>query len=297
MFKLPRHHFEKDSEALHDIFYTSGSKNAKKRSIGDHFIHLRGVSKSVFHLIVQMMFCEPLWGQLHAQSKSTGKVAAATQVEPSSWRDWASVLKLSTELKLKSVREISIQNFAYLEMDARDWIDVLRVGTQWGLLELHQIAMTHLKSGVEVVEKIHLAIELKITKWLPEGYRELVTRDKEISLDEEERLGWETTSKLFRLRHLLLQRHIKEPGVDEAIRQKFSTQFETIASPSQSQPNSTQAVTKAYLINEETATWVNSLQFPSVIFLVCFIMHIFNKAPHAMTYRWKIRCSKSLGTI
>jgi hypothetical protein len=256
---------------LHDIFYTSvRGEDVTKRSISDQLIHLEGVSKSDFYLMLRVMFHEPLWGQLESESRDAG----ATQAAPSSWKDWASVLKLSTQLQLESIRETSIRQLSCLSMDVTDWINVLRVGTEWGLAEVRKIAMDKIVSRIEVPQKINLAIEFKIEKWLLEGFRRLVERSKEILLDEEEQLGWETTFKLFRLRHLLLQRRINECDLDQVIRDKFPTEFEGVTYPSKSNETQTASVTKAYLIDGGTVTWVNSLQFSSVIFLVGCLMHM-----------------------
>ena len=62
-----------------------------------------------------------------------------------------------------------------------------------------------LSGKLATLMKIELAMECKIQPWLLEGYTEFVTREKTISAEDEKQLGWDTTLKLFCVRHRRLE--------------------------------------------------------------------------------------------
>ncbi|KIM76078.1 hypothetical protein PILCRDRAFT_78180, partial [Piloderma croceum F 1598] len=98
--------------------------------------------------------------------------ASGSSEEPMSWNEWASALELSCMWQMTKVREMAVQE----------------------LLQLHK----------QAVERIQLGTEFQVDSWLLEGYKQLVLKKDGILAEDEEHLGWKTTSKLFRIRDAYL---------------------------------------------------------------------------------------------
>lgn len=280
MFNLPRHHFQQSANVWRDISSISTADEntaTPRRLIDEQIIHLKGISKADFQLTLKAMFPESLWGCLESELAITGDKGNRDPLAAklSGWEDWASALRVSTQLQLESVMKTSIRHLLKLPItDNKAGADVLRMATEWELEEIRQKAIGYLGQQAEGVEKIHLATEFKMTGWQLEGYRQLVERNRGISSEEEESLGWETTMKLFKLRHRLIQRHINSSDLDEIIYNTFAAELEDATSgPISNGTQLSQAMTKnlkTYLINKETVIWVESRHFSSVIILVGF---------------------------
>jgi hypothetical protein len=114
--------------------------------------------------------------------------------------------------------------------NADEWITVLKISTQLRIVGLRDLAKEMLWTKLGPLEKIELATECCIEPWLLEGYTNFITNDKAISVQEEERLGWDRAANLFRVRHRQLDR-FANPVVqlDLDIRTTFASEFANIA--------------------------------------------------------------------
>jgi hypothetical protein len=91
-------------------------------------------------------------------------------------------------------------------LTSAEWTSVLRLSTMWELAEVREKAIAELSSLMPgdfhhlLFDKIMLAKECKVRQWLIDGYVELVVRQRIISVEEAEVLGWETAARLLRVR-------------------------------------------------------------------------------------------------
>jgi len=132
--------------------------------------------------------------------------------EALSLAEWTSVLKLSAMWQMDRLRKIVMEKMSKLRVivTAEQWIAVLDMSVLLQLSEARTLAIERLSSYSNTVgvDKILLARRYKVEKWFREGCRELVTRDKCFSDEEEDRLGWKTVSKLYRARDQYLKSRI-----------------------------------------------------------------------------------------
>jgi len=117
--------------------------------------------------------------------------------------EWASVLELSCMWQMAKVRNLAIKTILGHGGSADDQKALLRLSTKLGITEIRDSAIQTLFGALQPIELVQFGIECQIYAWLFEGYKELV--EGGISTDQEERLGWKTTSKLFRIREQYLQ--------------------------------------------------------------------------------------------
>jgi hypothetical protein len=95
------------------------------------------------------------------------------------------------------------------EVDSSEiWIAALRLSTQLRIQGLRDLSIRMLSEELPCLKKIELAAECKIQDWLLEGYTEVVTRRETISEEDEEQLGWDTSFKLFGIRHRRLEKRV-----------------------------------------------------------------------------------------
>jgi hypothetical protein len=198
LFKLPRYYFEQNSRALRPILFSTPSENVK-RFAGDQIIHLDGISEKDFRLMLKVAFPESLWGRLGPESGDAKErpvdILGASELR--CWKDWASVLKVSTQLQLDSIRDVSVRRLTSSPTSVEDWVGVLRMATEWEVWEVRETAIRRLgsaRAAISLLDKIDLALECKVEEWLLKGYQQLVERNEVISSEEEGRLGWKTTS-------------------------------------------------------------------------------------------------------
>lgn len=93
-----------------------------------------------------------------------------------------------------------------------EWTSVLKLSTMWRFEELRQEAMNELAQMViGSVEKVALAREYRVEKWLVDGYTELIKRDTGLSSEEKERLGYETTIRIYEKREYTFRRGLEQP--------------------------------------------------------------------------------------
>ena len=122
------------------------------------------------------------------------------------WDDWASVLELSCMWQMTKVREMAVQEILQLHKQAGTECQkvLLRLSNKLGIREMRDAVIQALSGALGPVEQIQLGTEYRVDSWLLEGYKQLVLMKDGISVEDEERLGWKTTSKLFRVRDAYL---------------------------------------------------------------------------------------------
>ncbi|KAF7356246.1 hypothetical protein MVEN_00956100 [Mycena venus] len=88
-------------------------------------------------------------------------------------------------------------------MSKEEWISVLKLSTLWYFLDARELAIRQLDwIGLESVERILLARQYDVPGWLREGYEDLATRDEGISLEDAQKIGWETALRLYQTREM-----------------------------------------------------------------------------------------------
>jgi len=126
--------------------------------------------------------------------------------EPMSWNEWASALELSCMWQMTKVREMAVQEILQLHEQAGTECQkvLLKLSNKLGIREIRDAVIQTLSGALGPVERILLGTEFQVDLWLREGYKQLVMMKDGISVEDEERLGWKTTSKLFRMRDAYL---------------------------------------------------------------------------------------------
>jgi hypothetical protein len=118
--------------------------------------------------------------------------------------EWTSVLKLSAMWQMDRLRKIVVEKMSKLTVTvtAEEWVAVLDMSVLHQLSDARALAIERLSrpGNIAGVDKILLARKHKIESWLWDGYQEVVIRDQCFSDEEEDRLGWKTVSKLYRVR-------------------------------------------------------------------------------------------------
>ena len=123
-----------------------------------------------------------------------------------SWNEWASALELSCMWEMAKVRETAVQEILLLHEQAGIECQkvLLKLSNKLGISEIRNAVVQALSGALGSVDRIQLGTEFQVDRWLLEGYKQLVLAKEGISAEDEERLGWKTTSKLFRLRDAYL---------------------------------------------------------------------------------------------
>ena len=96
-------------------------------------------------------------------------------------------------------------------MTLQDWKHVLKLSTMYGMVDMRQLAIEHLGKLIssDVIESVVLAKAYEVSAWLKEGYVELVKRIPPLTVEEAQRIGWETAIQIFRVREVAL---VKQAG-------------------------------------------------------------------------------------
>jgi len=136
-----------------------------------------------------------------------------------------SVLKLSQMWEMKPIYDLALRKILTQIHKSDEWIAALKMSTQLKIRDLREIAIGKLTDQLTCsLQKIEFGTEYKISSCLLEGYTEFVTR-KEVISAEEEQLGWRRTSSLFRVRHRRLEKTPKYTGVRSDILNIFAKEF------------------------------------------------------------------------
>lgn len=142
--------------------------------------------------------------------------------------EWTSVLKLSTMWQMDKLQRLAIEKISSLPVTVEEWVSVLKISTSWAVPEIRETAIQRLSMfKIEPVDKVILATEYKVAKWLLEGYTELVLRSTTLSDQDEKRLGFKAASKLYRIRekrlrdfvdaHVSAYTPLNPPGAENAV--------------------------------------------------------------------------------
>ncbi|KAJ7117490.1 hypothetical protein C8R44DRAFT_738389 [Mycena epipterygia] len=93
-----------------------------------------------------------------------------------------------------------------LGMPKEDWISVLKLSTLWYFLDARELAIQQLNGqNMGSVERILLARKYAVSAWLRTGYTDLARREESISLEDAEKIGWETAVRLYQVRETAIK--------------------------------------------------------------------------------------------
>lgn len=91
-------------------------------------------------------------------------------------------------------------------MPKDDWISVLKLSTLWYFLDARELAIQQLNGqSMGSVERILLARKYAVSAWLRTGYTDLARREEGISLEDAEKIGWETAVRLYQVRETAIK--------------------------------------------------------------------------------------------
>ncbi|KZP30037.1 hypothetical protein FIBSPDRAFT_710361, partial [Athelia psychrophila] len=114
-------------------------------------------------------------------------------------------------LKLEPIKKLDFQRFLMamlpdyalkpIDMGQEEWMSVLKLSTLWKFTELRREAISHLNDmKVEPAEKVIIARQYRVEKWLVEGYTALIKQDTIFTANQKATLGAETIIKLYKRR-------------------------------------------------------------------------------------------------
>lgn len=202
IFRVPLLYFVQHSKFFRDIFSHPGVADSEKspnRLRTAEPLRLDGVTKSDFCQLLRVMFLPATYQASFENAEETDR--GTQKMDPMSWRDWASVYHLSNKWGMETIRDKALQKMSSLPANLDQWIAVLQLSTAWGLSGTRQRAIDSLGDyDIDGIIMVELAKQCKVLNLLLRGYHELVRRHREISVEEAERLGWETALSLLRIR-------------------------------------------------------------------------------------------------
>lgn len=82
------------------------------------------------------------------------------------------------------------------------WSNLLSIATRFCFDAIRKRAITHLSITLSPVEKIYHGKKYDIPDWLPGAYKSICKRPEPITLDEAERIGWQTAVLLGNAREV-----------------------------------------------------------------------------------------------
>jgi len=95
-------------------------------------------------------------------------------------------------------------------MGRDEWTSVLKLSTLWGFRELRQRALDALvQMPIHPADKVVLAREYDVERWLVDGYMELVKRDTGLSSEEKKKLGYESSLRVYEKREDTFRRGLQ----------------------------------------------------------------------------------------
>ncbi|KAJ7509745.1 hypothetical protein B0H11DRAFT_1257123 [Mycena galericulata] len=103
------------------------------------------------------------------------------------------------------------------------WISVLKLATLWRLLDIRDLAIQHLDGEVrDNVEGIVLARKYHVADWLRSGYTALArSAHPGMSLDDAKMIGWETATKIYRIREAAAHQRRNQQRQDQQPKSVF----------------------------------------------------------------------------
>jgi hypothetical protein len=98
------------------------------------------------------------------------------------------------------VRDLAIDSILKCRVGVNDQKVLLRLSTKLRITKIRNLAIQTLFESLRPIELVQFGIDCYVRAWLLEGYKQLVEMPGGISAEDETQLGWQTTSKLFRIR-------------------------------------------------------------------------------------------------
>lgn len=118
-----------------------------------------------------------------------------------SWVEWTAVLQLAMIWKMELVKDWAISQIPAQIHGSDEYIAMLKLSTQLKIKALRELAIQALANDLGLLQKLELATECSVDPWLSDVYSVFVNRAEGLSYEDEEKMGWERTSTLFRLRN------------------------------------------------------------------------------------------------
>ena len=88
-------------------------------------------------------------------------------------------------------------------MNTEGWQSVLKLSTMWEFIEMRNVAIEALDAiRLSPIDKVLFGREFGVYHWLSEGYVALAKDSATISNHDSEKLGWETATRLLRVRDM-----------------------------------------------------------------------------------------------
>jgi hypothetical protein len=142
----------------------------------------------------------------HSPSKENQSQNFPGNEKPMLCEEWVSVLELSCMWQMSKIQEIAVQRIIKFQLGSDGQMELLRLSTKLGIKEIRDSVVQTLSGVLQPAELVQRGIEWRVDSWLLQGYIQLVEAATGISAEDEKRLGWQTTSKLFRIRDEYLQK-------------------------------------------------------------------------------------------
>jgi hypothetical protein len=164
----------------------------------------------------------------HSQSKAKQSQKLPGNDKPMLYEEWVSVLELSCMWQMAKVQEMAVKRIIKFQLSSDGQMDLLRLSTKLEIKEIRNAVVQTLSSALQPSELVQRGIEWRVRSWLLQGYKQLVEAPVGILAEDEKRLGWQTTSKLFRIRDEYLQKlHYdhRGPAPSEFSRRKIKEVF------------------------------------------------------------------------
>lgn len=139
----------------------------------------------------------------HSRSKANQLQKLLGNEKPMLCEEWISVLELSCMWQMDKVQEMAVQRIIKFQDSSESsdgQMELLRLSTKLGIKEIRDAVVQTLSGALQPAELVRRGIEWRVDSWLLQGYKQLVEAPAGILAEDEKRLGWKTTSKLFRIR-------------------------------------------------------------------------------------------------
>lgn len=111
-------------------------------------------------------------------------------------------------------------------LSCAEWVSVLDLSTKWYFVEFRRLAITKITTLCDdVVEKIRLGKEYRVSSWLLFGYEQLARRTEKISDDEAKIIGYLTTIFIYGVREKAYDYGYSQFDYEETIRETFAQEL------------------------------------------------------------------------
>ncbi|SJK98057.1 uncharacterized protein ARMOST_01314 [Armillaria ostoyae] len=116
-------------------------------------------------------------------------------------------------------------------------VSLLKLSKLWAMKRVRDYAVekiTEILNSIDPVERVTLAREYSVEKWLRSGYMALATRYPVVSIDDARLIGWESALLLEHVReeahaaHRVGRGSLSEYHVQSGVENKFSVEFQGI---------------------------------------------------------------------